>query len=282
MEKANVNGVELEYDVMGSGEPVLLISTGPIADSFVPLVTEEALAGRNSLVTYHQRGQAGSTQSGAAVSFEEHAADAAGLLSYLGFGRAHVAGHSTGGIIALQLAADRSDLVHSMVLMEPLLMHVPSAASFLNKAGPVLAAYGAGNRKQAMERFLSAVSGLDWETCRQAIEEHVPGGVVQATRDADNVFCSYLPALQAWSFDADQAAGIAQLVLSVLGRQTEQLFEDGRELLRSWLPGIENCEIEDAGHLLHMQRPEPVAKGIAEFLDRHPLVEVRRGKRGAS
>ena len=34
MDKAKINGVELEYEVKGSGEPVLLIGTGPIADSF--------------------------------------------------------------------------------------------------------------------------------------------------------------------------------------------------------------------------------------------------------
>ena len=42
MEKANVNGMQLEYEVKGSGEPVLLISTGPIADSFLPLFPEKA------------------------------------------------------------------------------------------------------------------------------------------------------------------------------------------------------------------------------------------------
>ena len=39
MEKAKLNGVMLEYEVTGSGEPVLLISTGPIADSFLPLLS---------------------------------------------------------------------------------------------------------------------------------------------------------------------------------------------------------------------------------------------------
>ena len=36
MDKAKVNVVALEYEVKGVGEPVLLIGTGPIADSFVP------------------------------------------------------------------------------------------------------------------------------------------------------------------------------------------------------------------------------------------------------
>ena len=37
MEIVKVNGVELEYEVVGSGEPVLLISP-VLADGFLPLV----------------------------------------------------------------------------------------------------------------------------------------------------------------------------------------------------------------------------------------------------
>jgi hypothetical protein len=29
--------------------------------------------------------------------------------------------------------------------------------------------------------------------------------------------------------------------------------------------------VEGVGHLLQIQRPEPVARGIAEFFDRHPI-----------
>ena len=76
MKQAGLNGVELESEVQGSGEPVLLIGTGPIADSFVPFFAEETLAGCYRLIRYHQRGQAGSTHCSAPVSFAEHAVDA--------------------------------------------------------------------------------------------------------------------------------------------------------------------------------------------------------------
>jgi pimeloyl-ACP methyl ester carboxylesterase len=107
MEKAKVNGIEMEYEVKGSGEPVLLISTGPIADSFLPFLSEKGLVERYRLIRYRQRGQAGSTHSPVPVSYAEHAADAAALLGRLGVRRAHVAGHSTGAVIAMQLAADQ-------------------------------------------------------------------------------------------------------------------------------------------------------------------------------
>jgi pimeloyl-ACP methyl ester carboxylesterase len=275
MEKANLNGVTLEYEVKGSGEPVLLISTGPIADSFLPLLSEKALVERYRLIAFRQRRLARSTNSPAPVSFAEHAADAAALLGHLDVSRAHVAGHSTGAVIALQLAVDRPDVVQTLALLEPPLVGVPSAAAFFEKVGPALAAYGSGDRDGAMARFLSVVCSLEWETCRKAIEKHVPGGVAQAvtSENVDNLFASYLPALTAWQFGADQAALISQPVLSVFGMETEQLFVESHELLHSWFPQIEDCRIEGAAHLLHMQRPEPVARGVAEFLGRHPVNE---------
>ena len=43
MQTAHVNGIQLEYEVTGAGEPVLLVSP-VIADGFLPLVSEPALA----------------------------------------------------------------------------------------------------------------------------------------------------------------------------------------------------------------------------------------------
>ena len=274
MEKMKVNGAELEYEVQGWGEPVLLIGTGPIADSFLPLLSEKALAKRYRMIRYHQRGQVGSTQNDGPVTFAGHATDAAALLGHLGVRRAHVAGHSTGATIALQLAVDRPDIVHTLALLEPPLTAAPSAGAFFEKAGPALAAYKSGDREGAMAEFLSVVGSLDREACQTVVEKHVPGGVGQATKDADTFFGSYLPALSAWTFGPEQAAHIFQPVLSVLGTETEPWFADSRELLHAWVPQIEDCTIEGVAHLLHIQCPEPVARGVAEFFARHPMTEM--------
>ena len=84
MERARLDGVELEYRIVGSGEAVLLIPPGPLADGFLPFLSEEALADRYRLIQYHRRGQAGSSQATPPVSYAVQAADAAGLLSHLG------------------------------------------------------------------------------------------------------------------------------------------------------------------------------------------------------
>jgi pimeloyl-ACP methyl ester carboxylesterase len=270
MEKANVNGRVCEYEVKGSGEPVLLISTGPIADSFLPLFPEKALE-RYRLIRYRQRGLGDLNNGVATVSFAEHAADAAALLGHLGVRQAHVAGHSTGAIIALQLALDRPDMVRTLALLEPPLAAAPSAAAFFERAGPALAAYGAGNHDGAMSKFLSLVCSLDWETCQSVIESAVPNGVALAIEKSDDVFGSYLPALGTWQFGAAHAAAISQPVLSILGTESERWFADGHELLHTWFAKVEACTIEGAAHLLHLQRPEPVARAMAAFMARHPM-----------
>ena len=67
MDRAKVNGVELEYEVRGSGEPLLLINP-VVAEGFVPLLGEPALVDRYRLIRYHKRGWGGSTHTPPPVS----------------------------------------------------------------------------------------------------------------------------------------------------------------------------------------------------------------------
>ena len=132
MESAKVNGVELEYEVRGSGEPVLLISP-VLADGFLPLLSEPALADRYQLIRYHKRGWVGSTHTPPPVSVADHAADAAALLDHLGVPRAHIAGHSSGAAVAAQLALDHPEKVHTLILLELSLFSVPAGEAFFKR-----------------------------------------------------------------------------------------------------------------------------------------------------
>jgi pimeloyl-ACP methyl ester carboxylesterase len=265
MEIARVNGVELEYEVTGAGEAVLFISS-VLADGFQPLLAEPALTDRYQLIRYHRRGWIGSTPTPPPVSVADHAADAAALLNHLGVPRAHVAGHSTGGVVAAQLALDHPRSVHTLILLEPFLLSVPSGKATLQQAAPAFEAYGRGDQEHAWALFLSAASGLDWASCRALLEQRIPGIVAQAIKDADTLFGVELPAMAEWTFDPGDAAAIDCPVLSVLGTDTLRLFVEVAAFLRSSLPQVEECRIDDVGHLLHIQRPQPVAQAMDEFL----------------
>jgi pimeloyl-ACP methyl ester carboxylesterase len=264
MDRAKVNGIELEYEVRGAGKPVLLIDM-LIADCFLPLLTEPALAHRYQLIRYHKRGWVGSTHTPPPVSIGEHAADAAALLDHVGVRRAHIAGHSTGASIGAQPALDHPEKVHTLTLLEPTLVSLPLGGAFLKAAGPVFEAYGSGDHSGAIAMFVAAASGLDWETCRALLEERIPGVVTQSVKDADTFFGLELPALTEWTFGPEQAAAIRRPVLSVIGAETQPLWLEIAAFLRSSLPQVEELTVEGAGHLLHIQRPEPVARAWRSF-----------------
>jgi pimeloyl-ACP methyl ester carboxylesterase len=277
MKTADVNDVKLEYEVVGSGEPVLLICP-VLADGFLPILSEPALSERYRLIMYHKRGWVDSTHTPPPVTIADHAADAAALLRHLEIPRAHIAGHSSGAAVALQLALDHPELVHTLCLLELSLFSVPSADAFFKRAQPAFDAYEAGRHEAALAIFMGVVSGLEWDACRAVLEERIPGAVAQAVKDADTCFGIELPSLAQWKFGAEAAAKIRQPVLSVLGTRTEPLWVEVADRLRSWFPKLEECKVDGVGHLLHIQRPTPVAHGMADFFRRNAMtVADRRG-----
>jgi pimeloyl-ACP methyl ester carboxylesterase len=205
------------------------------------------------------------------VSISDHGADAAALLDHLGIPRAHIAGHSSGAAVAAQLALDHPEMVQTLILMELSLLSVPSGERFLEQAGPAFEAYASGDHARALAMFMTLVSGLAWPACSALLEERIPGSVTQSLEDADTFFGVELPALTQWEFGPQQAAAIDQPVLSVLGSRTEPLWVEVADFLRSSLPQLEELTVDGVGHLLHVQRPEPVARGMAEFLQRNAI-----------
>ena len=275
MKKVEINGVELEYEVFGSGEPVLLINP-VLADGLLPLVSRPALADRYRLIHYHKRGWARSTHTPAPVSIADHAADAASLLAHLGVPRAHVVGHSSGAAVAAQLALDAPERVHALILLELTLFSVPSGEALLREAGPAIEAFGRGDHESAVALFLSAVSGLEWPACRALLDERLPGAAAGAVADADTLFAVELPAVAGWVLGPERAAAIASPVLSVTGSRTGPLWVEVADFLRRSLSDAEHSTIDGVGHLLQIERPDPVAREIARFLDANPMLGALR------
>jgi pimeloyl-ACP methyl ester carboxylesterase len=119
--------------------------------------------------------------------------------------------------------------------------------------------------------FVTAASGLEWEDCQALLEQRIPGVVTQSIKDADTFFGVELPAVAEWKFGPEQAAALRRPVLSVIGAETHPLWVQIAEFLRSSLPQVEECTIDGVGHLLQIQRPEPVARGMAGFLGRNAM-----------
>jgi pimeloyl-ACP methyl ester carboxylesterase len=273
MNRAPIGGRELEYEVRGAGEPVVLVHGSHIADAFAPLLVEPVLADRYQLILYHRRGFAGSTHPDGSLSIVQQAADCRAFMRHLGVQCAHIVGHSYGGAIALQLALDAPEAVHSLALLEPALLIVPSAQQFMEAMGPVLQMYEAGNTTGAVDGFLQAVVGPEY---RSVLDRVLPGAFAQAVADADTFFRIELPALQQWSFTQADAGRITQAVLAVLGADSHTVFPgwvEVHQLVQAWLPQAEAFVLKGATHALQIIDPKGMAAGLAGFFARHPLPE---------
>ncbi len=267
MKYLNVDDVKIEYEVRGDGEPVLLIPPSVTADGLaVPLFGEPELASRYRLIQYHRRGTMGSTRGAEPMTFPRQARDAAALLRHLGVKNAHIAGHSFGGTIALQLAVDAPELVHSLALLEAVVPFPGGTAILQERMRPMVDAYRSGNKREAVQLFGDVVFGPDWQA---SVEQAVPGGLEQSDKDVDALF-QELPGMQSWQFGPREVAAIRQPVLSVLGARSGPFMTEGRALLHSWFPQTEDVDLPTT-HLLQMADPKGVAHGLAGFFGRHPI-----------
>ena len=271
MSRAAIGGVELEYQQLGSGEPVVLVHAGIFSDFFAPLIEQPALAERYRVVNYHRVGCAGSSRVPGPTSLAQEALHCRSLMRYLGIEKAHIVGHSNSGNLVLQLALDAPETVHSLVVAEPALMTVPSAQAARAFVGAAIQEYRAGDAAGAIDTFLKGTCGPGYRAVFDAV---LPGAVTRYAADADTFFSQQLPAVQQWSFGRDEATRIAQPVLAVIGERSRQLspiWNERQELLLSWLSNVEPFVLPKATHLLQVENPRDMSVGLTAFFARHPL-----------
>jgi hypothetical protein len=71
-------------------------------------------------------------------------------------------------------------------------------------------------------------------------------------------------------------------VLNVVGANSVQRFVEGGELVQSWFPHAERLTIPDAGHLLMIQNPGAIAKGLKNHFSRHSIASGRSARRNST
>ena len=113
---APVNGLQLYYEIHGSGEPLLLLHGGVAAsevfDHIVPVLAE-----RRQVITVDLQGHGRTRDIDRPLRTELMADDVAALLAHLGLGRADLLGYSMGGGVALQTAFRHPKVVGKLILI---------------------------------------------------------------------------------------------------------------------------------------------------------------------
>lgn len=115
---ALVNDIRLQYEVLGAGEPVVLVSGAGVSGRSWLLHQGPALLDSGyQICVYDSRGIPPSDECLDGFAIEDLVTDLAGLLEFLDFGPARLIGTSMGAYVVQELALRRPELVRQAVLM---------------------------------------------------------------------------------------------------------------------------------------------------------------------
>ena len=251
-----INGVNLHYEVIGVGEPLLLVH-GSWGDHREYEQIVPALAERFRVVSYDRRGHSASGPATGSVS--DDIADAAALLEHLALGPTHLFGACS--FVPLWLAARRPDLVRSTCVHEP--------ASF------ALLAAGAPQPPPAEAAALGMIrEGRYEEAARTFFEQAVmgPGAWDHLPPPVRETFVRNAPTFaeergdpDAAFVDLDALADGGVPVRVTLGRLGDPSFAAVAERIGRAVPGAV-VETLPGGHAPHVTHPAEFATSLIGWL----------------
>ena len=116
MAYAPVNGLQLYYEIRGTGRPLVLLHGGllTIDLNFGPLL--EPLAASRQVIAVELQGHGHTADTGRAMTIEALAGDVVALLDHLGIAEADLFGFSLGGLVAYAIALGAPSRVGKLIV----------------------------------------------------------------------------------------------------------------------------------------------------------------------
>jgi len=272
MPVAAVNGVDLYYEEAGSGTP--LVFSHEFAgshESWEPQV--RFFSRRYRVITYNNRGYPPSTvpDDPAAYSEEHLVADLRALLDHLGIERAHIAGLSMGGAVALKFGIAHPDRCLGVV--------VAGAGS------------GADNHEEWVRTGLETARRFEeeWETTAAQYAQG-PGRVQLRRKDPRgwqefaDLFLKHSPKGSANTFRGvqlkrrtiyeveDELRTMQPPVLIMVGDEDEPCLNPALFMKRR-IPNAGLVVLPKSGHGINLEEPDLFNRAVLDF-----LTAVEQGK----
>jgi len=262
-----VNGVELYYELSGSGDPLVLVN-GSWVDrrSWDPVV---GLLGRSfRVLTYDRRGHGRSERPETQGSVFEDADDLAALIDALGLGAAHVAGNSYGGSIVLRAAVRHPQVFRGLIAHEPPLFDLlvgtelePALGEVRRRVGAVVAELERQHDDAGARLFADTIAfgpGA-WES--------------QLTAQVRDVYVSNAPTFldecrdpHSSAMDLDALARFDRPALLTSRADGAPFFARVADILASRIPEAQRVAIQGADHVPHASMPDRYVELVTAFV----------------
>jgi pimeloyl-ACP methyl ester carboxylesterase len=261
MPVSKINGIQIYYESLGAGPPLLLIEGIPATvPDWYPFASH--LARDFKVVLFDNRGSGRSDRPEEWYTISLMASDAAALLDNLGISRANVFGVSMGGMIAQELAINFPEKVDRLVL------------GCTHCGGPDVI------RPTALVDEAFALETEDWaERMRKLAPfafserfgkdrpEALAEFIAKKNLDAQPYFAYRRQIGAVIRHDSRQRlARITAPTLVLTGTADAVIPSQNSQVLHEKIPNSEIAMIEGAGHLFFVEQPEQTLQVLKSFL----------------
>ena len=272
----SVNDTELFYELSGEGSVPLVLVHGSWGDhtNWKPVVGELARSFR--VLRYDRRGHSQSARPKTQGSLHEDAADLAALLEALDLAPAHVVGNSGGAAVGLWLAAERPEMLRTLIAHEPplfgLLAEQSAYAAALRavdeRMTTVLRLLRDGNFRNAARHFVDTISlgpGA-WDRLSAARQETFVNNAP--------TFLDELQDPKIAIVDLEALARFDRPTLLTRGEHSPPFFPAVVSKLAKAMPAAEELVFTGAAHLPHVSHAVEFVSTISSFVRRHETKDL--------
>ncbi|MCV6585828.1 MAG: alpha/beta fold hydrolase [Marinibacterium sp.] len=257
--------LELYYEDSGGDGPPILLIAGFASDSASWLPILPHLTGADApgprLIRPDNRSTGRSAPWDAPTDIGRNADDCAALLDHLGIERAHVVGHSMGGLIGMGLATQHPDRVASLMLAAIAPLRMARNVALFD------AMVAIRRSDAAPDTWLRAF--YPW--IFRAASFEIPGAIDTALSLA--LAYPYAQSVDAMehqlrALDSYDPSGVAVScrVQALLGAEDLLIPEAPARAALAALDGIDIHRIDNAAHAVHWDAPQAVAEHILRFI----------------
>ncbi len=266
----------LAYEVGGPAEPdpadgpPVVFLHGTVANRFAFRKVRPWFDERRRVVFTVLRGHGDGEDRTLPADYGLATTEVADLLTVLdaeGLARVDLFAHSTGGSIAVALAARHPDRVRRMVLVEPTLLPLlplvdPAMADRVAAdIAALLAAADSGDHPRALRHLLDFIGGTTWHA-----SDANHARVFEQLSPLAELTGPHASALAGLDVSEADVRGLAAPALLFYGQESAYFELTLAAMLARLRPDLEQIHVEGAGHNSHLERPDVVGPPAAAFL----------------
>lgn len=266
MPQIPVTNARIFTQTLGSGPPVLLIA-GMASDvaSWTPLVP--LLRSQFQLISFDNRGTGRTQLQSNTFSIDDMVADALAVLDYHKIKKAHIVGHSLGGIIGLRMSKRYPGRVGSFVSLAA--ANVPSAESIVYFKEMAQLYKSDMAKEDWFKLLLPALFSPGFFASEEALNATAASAAAYPhCQSPDNLHH------QVQMFKTIEPVELEDINIPVLSVAGELDIAFPPAVVRQELGNLPDATFKtlaNIAHSIHWEAPQKIASEIKIYLDAHPI-----------